>query len=118
MRGMSWWGEKSQQILKPAPIAAPVDREAEARSRVVLLKAQLNDLDAEMLAFRTKHRARVSRFGVLLSVHSPTMNGYALIRTEWDRLLRRRDKVVAEWHAALRELAVLTVPRFVKEQNR
>jgi hypothetical protein len=96
---MSWWGDKSQQNLVEQPV---VDRGAEALCLVQGLKSELAQLDAEMLRFRTKHRARVSRFDVLLSVHSPSMNGYAAIRNEWDSLLKRRDKIVAQWHASLR----------------
>ena len=93
---------ETQQKLEMPP-ASIADREAEALRQVRTLKAQLAELDREMLRFQTKHRARVSRFGVLLSVHSPNMNGYAAIRAEWDALLSRRDKIVAQWHGALRE---------------
>jgi hypothetical protein len=89
--------QKTATILEPAP----VDREAEALSRVRLLKAQLNEIDREMLEFKTKHAVKTDRFSRLLSVHSPGMTHYAAIRTEWDALLRRRDKTVAQWHAAL-----------------
>jgi hypothetical protein len=97
---LSWWAErKPAEKLEIEPV---VDREAEALREVHALKAQMDCLDAAMLEFRTKYSAKVSRFGVLLSVNSASMTGYAAIRNEWDALLRRRDRVVAQWHSALR----------------
>lgn len=97
---MSWWGEKPQQILEIEP---PIDREAEALARVRELKTQLDELDGEMLKFKTKHRVRTNRFGLLLGIECATLTGRPPIEKAWRELLRRRDKIVAEWHAALRE---------------
>ena len=99
---MSWWGDRAPQKETPAPIPAPIDREAEARTKVRLLKASLNALDADMLHFKTKHRVKTDSFGRLLGIESPSMTGYAQIRIEWDALLRRRDRNVAQWHSALK----------------
>jgi hypothetical protein len=103
---MSWWGSKSPKQTEPGPVAAvavAVDREQESLTKVRALKAELARLDGEILAFKTRHRAKVSRFGVLLSVHSPSASGYEGIRCEWDGLLQRRDRIVAQWHTALRD---------------
>jgi hypothetical protein len=97
------WPFDKTEVLDPAPIAPPVDREAESHARVRLLKAQMDSVDGEMLKFKIKHGARTNRFGILLRVESPSMTGYAAIRSEWDALLRRRDKLTAQWHSALRE---------------
>jgi hypothetical protein len=95
---MRWFKQESPAVAEPEPV---VDRELEALGTVRLLKAQLNEIDREMLEFKTKHAVKTDRFSRLLSVHSPGMTHYAAIRTEWDALLRRRDKTVAQWHAAL-----------------
>ena len=100
---VSWWAERTQAVAESAPVAPVVDREAEALSRVRLSKAALDEIDREMLQFKTKHAVKTDRFSRLLSVHSPGMTGYSAIRCEWDALLRRRDKAVAQWHAVLRE---------------
>ena len=99
---VSWWNDKSEHVAIAEP---PIDRVEQTQSRVQKIKAELSTLDREILDFKTKHRARVSRFGVLLSVHSPSVTGYAAIRTEWDGLLRRRDSLMAQWHSALRDFS-------------
>jgi hypothetical protein len=101
LSGMWPFEQNRQQILeRPEP---PVDRGAETLATVRKLKAELDAVDRDMLAFKTKYKIKTNRFGVLLSVESPTMNGYAPIRCEWDALLRRRDNAVARWHQALHE---------------
>jgi hypothetical protein len=100
MRGMSWWGEKSPQILEPEP---PVDREAAALAIVRELKSDLDALNSEMLRFKTENHVKTDRFGRLLAIQCATLTGRPVIEKAWRELLHRRDKIVAQWHAALRE---------------
>lgn len=98
--GEMWPFSETQQTLEPAPAAAPVDREAEARERVRVVKAELDAIDAEMLAFKTKFRVRTDRFSRLLGIEA-SLSQRPKIETEWFALLKRRDIATANWHAAL-----------------
>jgi hypothetical protein len=91
--------EKSE----PAPVAPPVDREEQALNRVREIKVALNELDAEMLAFNTKHSLRTDRFGRILGMVCP-LTERSRIETAWRELLRRRDKLMEAWPVALTEL--------------
>ncbi len=95
-----WPFEQSVTVAEPAP---PTDHEAECLARVRTSKAVLDEIDSAMLAFRTRYKIRTDRFGRLLAIESPTLGGRAKIESEWQVLLRRRDKAVAEWHSALHE---------------
>jgi hypothetical protein len=98
---LSWWSEKIE-IAEP-----PIDAFSEALARVRALKASLDSLDKEMLAFRTANKVRTDRFSRLLAIECPTLNGRAAIEFQWRSLLRRRDKLANEWHAALHRYAEL-----------
>src|SRR6266487_1172178 len=93
-----WPFEQSVTVAEPAPLT---DHEAECLARVRTSKAVLDEIDSTMLTFRTRYTIRTDRFGRLLAVESPTLTGRAAIEAEWQGLLRRRDKAVAEWHSAL-----------------
>jgi len=97
---MSWFS-KTAAIPEPAP--PPIDREAQALNRVREIKAALNALDAEMQRFRSQHSIRADRFGRLLQIICP-LTARAAIETEWRELLKRRDRLMADWPAALSEL--------------
>jgi hypothetical protein len=104
-RTMSWWGSrKPADLLDREPVAV-VDRVEETQRRVRQLKAELDSLDSEMLAFKTKNKIRTDRFGRLLGVECATLNGRASIETQWRVLLRRRDSLVSAWHKSLHEWA-------------
>jgi hypothetical protein len=98
---MSWWGEK--KAVKILEIEPPIDRVEQTQQRVRELKAQLDELDGEVLEFKTKHSVRTNRFGVLLGVNAPGFLEFARVQEQWRELLARRDKVVSAWHAALHE---------------
>jgi len=103
MLAVMWPLAKSQAVAEPEPPIAepPVDRVGQTQQRVRELKAQLDALDTEMLQFKTKHRVRTNRFGLLLSIECATLNGRAPIEREWRGLLQKRDGLVTAWHAAL-----------------
>jgi len=104
---MSWWGEKAAEKLEtePGPIAVAVNHVEETQSRVRELKNSLDALDAEMLAFKNKNRITTDRFSRLLGVNCSEMGGRAAVEREWRCLLRRRDSLASQWHAALHEWA-------------
>jgi capsule polysaccharide export protein KpsE/RkpR len=89
-----------QEKLEPA-FEPQVDREAEAHTRVRALKADLDALETEMLGFKQKYSIKSDRFGRLLGMLCADINGRPAIETEWRVLLKRRDSLVAQWHAAL-----------------
>lgn len=98
-----WFQRKSAPTIDEPPTAVAAvepDREAEAHAVVVELKAQLAELDAEMLHFKSKFKIRTDRFSRLLGCESG-MSGYAEIEREWRTLLHKRDSLVTQWHAAL-----------------
>jgi hypothetical protein len=95
-----WPFAKIETVEEPP---APVDPEAESLALVRTSKAVLDTIDADMLAFRTRFKVRTDKFGRLLAIESATLTGRAKIEAEWQGLLRRRDKAVAEWHSALHE---------------
>jgi hypothetical protein len=97
--GMSWWGSRDSE---PVAVAEPpVDREAQAREHVVALKAQLDELNLEMRAFKNKNSILSDRFGRLLGIHCDSVNGREKLEREWRALLRKRDGLVDAWHKAL-----------------
>jgi hypothetical protein len=105
---MMWPFAKSQQVFEePVEPESVVDREAEAHQVVVELKMKLAALDADMLAFKSLHKIRTDRFSRLLGVESTTIGGFAEIEREWRILVRRRDSLISQWHAALYRWAEL-----------
>jgi hypothetical protein len=87
------------------PAESAADRETEAHSAVVALKAQLAELDRAILTFKTKYRVRTDRFSRLLSIECPGISSYEKVHTEWRILLHKRDSLVPAWHNALKTLA-------------
>jgi hypothetical protein len=96
-----WPFSTTTETQEPTP--APIDREEQALNRVREIKAALNELDAEMLRFRSQHSIIADRFGRLLQIICP-LTARAAIETEWHQLLRRRDKLMEAWPVALSEL--------------
>ncbi len=95
------WPFAEEKLAEPEP--AQIDYEAACMERVRAAKAELDTIDSAMLAFRTRFKVRTDKFGRLLAIESATLTGRAKIEAEWQGLLRRRDKAVAEWHSALHE---------------
>jgi hypothetical protein len=100
---MSWWADKSRSAVTVVEAAPPVDRFAQAQSHMRSLKAQLDSLDAAMLLFKKTHRVTTDRYSRLLGIQSPTLTGRAVIETQWQALLTRRDALVPQWHQALHQ---------------
>ena len=87
------------------PAESLADREAAAQAAVVALKAQLAELDREILHFKSRYTIRTDRFSRLLSVECPGISGYEKVHREWRILLHKRDSLVPLWHAALKNWA-------------
>ena len=99
-RTMSWWGSRRPaEIIEREPVV--VDRVEVAQTRVRQLKAQLDELDAAMLKFKTENRVTTDRYGRLLGVRVSELNGRAKVEREWRGLLKQRDSLVSAWHQAL-----------------
>src|SRR5882757_6226822 len=98
------WFSKSATLPEPAP---PIDREAQALNRVREIKGELDQVNAEMLAFKTKNEIVTDSFGRLLRVSCKTIGGRAEIESQWRALLRRRDAAMNRWDKALREWSEL-----------
>jgi hypothetical protein len=88
--------EKREPAFEP-----PIDRVEEAHARVRELKADLDALEGEMLAFKKQNCISADRFGRLLGMRCADIGGRPAIEHEWRSLLTRRDKLVSKWHAAL-----------------
>jgi hypothetical protein len=94
------WTKTPQKVAIAAQPA--VDYEAIAHERVRELKTKLDELDREMLHFKTKNRIRTDKFGRLLGVECAEITGYGAVSTQWRILLKRRDGLVTQWHEALK----------------
>lgn len=93
----------SAEKSEAAPVAPPIDREAVALERVRQIKGELDALNGEMLAFKSRHSLRTDSFGRILQIICP-LTERAVIETAWRELLRRRDRLMEAWPAALSEL--------------
>jgi hypothetical protein len=102
---MGWFSKTATETI-PAP-APVVDRCEEAQARVREIKSELDQINREMLAFKTKNEIVSDSFGRLLRMRCSTIGGRAEIESQWRALLRRRDAVMARWDASLREWSAL-----------
>jgi hypothetical protein len=100
------WFSKNETATLPAPEPV-VDRVEEARKRVTEVKAELDQINREMLAFKTENEIATDSFGRLLRMRCSTIGGRETVEAEWRALLRRRDAAMNRWDQALREWSAL-----------
>src|SRR6267378_2495121 len=97
------WFSNSETATLPAP-SPVVDRCEEAQARVREVKAELDSLNSDMLAFKNKHSLTTDRFGRILGMVCPLLER-PTIEAAWRALLHRRDKLMDAWPVALTQLA-------------
>jgi hypothetical protein len=100
------WFSNSESATLPAP-TPPVDRCAEAQARVREVKAELDQINRDMLAFKTTNEIVTDSFGRLLRMRCSTIGGREVVESEWRSLLKRRDAAMNRWDQALREWSSL-----------
>jgi len=94
--------------LPRQPKAEPpeVDRQDDLLRQLTTIDSQLRLLDHEAKEFRLLHEITTDRFRQIIRMSSPSLSGRASVERDWrgllregDRLLERRNKILAEWSA-------------------